>query len=94
MNSSEGGDSIEEINLNRNIVFGNKDNPYNTELMQGVIINVRSGKNAGDSGSALVSMLEKRLSQISADEKRRRLRRQKAFYARRHSRDSNISKAK
>lgn len=71
MDSSEDGDSIEEINLNRDIVFGNKDNSYNIDLMQGVIINVRSGKNAGDSRNALVSMLEKLLSQISVDEKKR-----------------------
>lgn len=71
MDSSEDGDSIEEINLNRDIVFENKDNSYNIDLMQGVIINVRSGKNAGDSRNALVSMLEKLLSQISVDEKKR-----------------------
>ncbi len=51
MDNSEDGDSIEEINLTRNTVFGNKKNPYSMDLIRGIIINVRSGKNGRDSNS-------------------------------------------
>lgn len=71
MDNSEEGDSIEEINLSRNCVFGNKMNPYNIDLIRGIVINVRSGKNLGDSQNILISMLEKLLSQASIDEKKR-----------------------
>ena len=71
MDSSEDGDSIEEINLIRNTVFGNKINPYNIDLMRGIIINVRSGRNIEDSQNILIAMLEKLLSQASVDEKKR-----------------------
>lgn len=71
MDNSEDGDSIEEINLGRNTVFGNKVNPYDVDLMRGIIINVRSGNNINDSQNALISMLEKLLSQTSVGEKKR-----------------------
>lgn len=71
MDSSEDGDSIEEINLIRNTVFGNKINSYNIDLMRGIIINVRSGRNIEDSQNILIAMLEKLLSQASVDEKKR-----------------------
>lgn len=71
MDNSEDGDSIEEINLGRNTVFGNKANPYDVDLMRGIIINVRSGNNINDSQNALISMLEKLLSQTSVGEKKR-----------------------
>ncbi len=71
MDNSEDGDSIEEINLGRNTVFGNKVNPSDVDLMRGIIINVRSGNNIKDSQNALISMLEKLLSQTSVGEKKR-----------------------
>lgn len=71
MDNSEDGDSIEEINLVRNTVFGNKVNSYDVDLMRGIIINVRSGKNRKNSHNTLISMLEKLLSQTSAGEKKR-----------------------
>ena len=71
MDNSEDGDSIEEINLSRNTVFGNKVNPYDVDLMRGIIINVRSGNNIKDSQNILISMLEKLLSQTSVGEKKR-----------------------
>ena len=41
MDNSKDGDSIQEINLNKNIVFGNKEDPYGIDLMRGIIINIR-----------------------------------------------------
>lgn len=71
MDNSEDGDSIEEINLNRNTVFGNKVKPYDVDLMRGIIINIRNGNNIKDSQNTLISMLEKLLSQTSVSEKKR-----------------------
>lgn len=71
LSSSEYGDSIEEISLNRNTVFGSKKNKYDIDLMRGIIINVRIGKNIKDSQNTLISMLEKLLSEISVEEKKR-----------------------
>ena len=66
----EDGDSIEEISLNRNTVFGNKENLYDMDLMRGIIINVRSRENMRDSQNTLISMLEKLLSGVSVEEKK------------------------
>lgn len=71
LNNREDGDSIEEIYLDRKTVFGKIANPYNTNLMRGIIVNVRSGKNLKDSKNTLISMLEKLFSQISVEEKKR-----------------------
>ena len=71
LDNSEDGDSIEEINLDRNTVYGNKRNPYNIDLMRGIIINVRTGENIKDSQNVLISMLEKLLSRMSIEEKKR-----------------------
>ncbi len=82
MDNSKDGDSIEEISLERNTVFGNKagtssnprltnkDNSYGMDLIKGIIINIRSGKNKKDSQNTLISMLEKLLSEADADEKK------------------------
>lgn len=71
MDNGEDGDSIEEINLDRNTVFGNKVSTHNIDLMKGIIINVRSGNYTKESKNTLISMLEKLLSQSSVDEKKR-----------------------
>ncbi len=71
MDNSEDGDSIEEINLDRKLVFGDKENSYNIDLIRGIIINIRSGKNIKDSRNILISMLETLLSQVGVDEKKR-----------------------
>lgn len=71
MDNGEDGDSIEEINLDRNTVFGNKVSTHNIDLMKGIIINVRSGNYIKESQNTLISMLEKLLSQTSVDEKKR-----------------------
>ncbi len=71
LDNSADGDSIEEIRLNRNIVFGNKKNPYDVDLMRGIVINIRNGKNTKESQNVLISMLEKLLSEASVEEKKR-----------------------
>ncbi len=71
LDNSEDGDAIEEISLDRKTVFGNKVNPYDIDLMRGIIINVRNGKAIKDSQNILVNMLEKLLSETSIEEKKR-----------------------
>ncbi len=71
LDNSEDGDSIEEINLDRNTVYGNKRNLYDIDLMRGIIINVRTGENIKDSQNVLISLLEKLLSKMSIEEKKR-----------------------
>ncbi len=71
MDNEEDGDSIEEIGLERKTVFGNKESADGTDLMKAVIINIREGDNLKDSGNTLISMLEKVLSGMAAEEKRR-----------------------
>lgn len=71
MDNGEDNDSIEEIGLDRKNIFGNKANQYSVDLMKGIIINIRSGENLKASQNILISMLEKLLSQIDADEKKR-----------------------
>ncbi len=67
----EDDDSIEEIYLDRNTVYGNRRNPYDIDLMRGIIINVRNGETIKDSQNVLISMLEKLLSKSSVEEKKR-----------------------
>ena len=71
MDNGEEGDSIEEISLGRSTVFGKAPKPYQVDLMQGIIINLRSGKHLKNSQNILVSMLEKLLSQMDIEEKKR-----------------------
>ena len=71
LDNSEDGDSIEEIYLDTNTVYGNKRKPYDIDLMRGIVINVRSGENIKDSQNILISMLEKLLSKSSVEEKKR-----------------------
>ena len=77
MDNDETEDSIEEIGLDRKTVFGNKKNPYHTDLMKGIIVNIRNGENDKYSDSikksqnVLISMLEELLSEKDAVEKKR-----------------------
>lgn len=64
------GDSIEEINLERKTVFGGSEDPHNIELMQGIIINIRSNGSGEVSQNTLISMLETLLSQMDVEEKK------------------------
>ena len=71
LDNSEDGDYIEEIYLDRNTVYGNKRNPYDIDLMRGIIINVRNGETIKDSQNVLISMLEKLFSKSNVEEKKR-----------------------
>ena len=77
MDNDETEDSIEEIGLDRKTVFGNKKNQYHTDLMKGIIINIRNGDNDNPSDgkkksqNILISMLEELLSEKDAVEKKR-----------------------
>ena len=77
MDSEETEDSIEEIHFDRKTVFGSKRNSYHTDLMKGIIVNIRSGSD-GSSGKAvkksqnvLIAMLEELVSKKDASEKKR-----------------------
>lgn len=52
MDSKETEDSIEEIGFDRKTVFGNKRSSYHTDLMKGIIVNIRSGADSS-SGKAV-----------------------------------------
>lgn len=71
MDGDKRGDSIEEINLERKTVFGNIENAHNIELLQGIIINIRSNRNKKASQNTLISMLETLLSRMDVNEKKR-----------------------
>ncbi len=69
--NEEDGDAIEEINLERKTVFGNRENGYNPDLMKGIIVNVRSRNNSKTSKNVLISMLENLFAQTNVEEKKR-----------------------
>lgn len=70
MDNGRKGDSIEEINLERKTVFGDREDPHNIELMQGIIINIRSNGGGEVSRNTLISMLETLLSRMDVEEKK------------------------
>lgn len=69
--NEENGDSIEEISLDRKTVYGNPENTYGTDLMKGIIVNIRNRKNVKSSQNILISMLENLLSQTDIEQKKR-----------------------
>ena len=77
MDSEETEDSIEEISFDRKTVFGNKRNSYHTDLMKGIIVNIRSGADSSSakavkkSQNVLIAMLEELVSKKDASEKKR-----------------------
>ena len=77
MDSEETEDSIEEIGFDRKTVFGNKRNSYHTDLMKGIIVNIRSeadsssGKAVKKSQNVLIAMLEELVSRKDVSEKKR-----------------------
>ena len=73
MDNVETEDSIEEISLDRKTVFGNKKNPYHTDLMKAIIVNIRngSGESVKKSQNVLIAMLEELVSKKDAAEKKR-----------------------
>lgn len=73
MDNDETEDSIEKIGLDRKTVFGNKKNPYHTDLMKAIIVNIRngSGESVKKSQNVLIAMLEELVSKKDAAEKKR-----------------------
>ena len=73
MDNDETEDSIEEISLDRKTVFGSEKNPYHTDLMKGIIVNIRnsSGESVRKSQNVLIAMLEELVSNKDAAEKKR-----------------------
>lgn len=70
MDSGKRGDSIEEINLERRTVYGDMDYSHRVELVQGIIINIRSDPGEETSRNTLIAMLEVLLSEINVEEKK------------------------
>ena len=67
MDSKETEDSIEEISFESSVIFGNCENRHHTDLMKGIIINIRNGENTTSkmmkkSKNKLIAMLEELLS--------------------------------
>lgn len=71
MNAEYDEDSIEEISLSRKTVLGNKTNSYSTDLMKGVIVNVRNGENLAKSQNSLIALPEELLSGADTAEKKK-----------------------
>ncbi len=71
LNDEEDGDSIEEISLARKDIFGKRKNPYSTDLMKGIIVNIRNRENVEGSQNVLISMLENLLLQNDIEKKKR-----------------------
>ncbi len=71
MDNQEDGDSIEELQLVRKMVFGTKQESSEMDLMQGIIINIRDGENIEPSRNILIAMLEHLLSRVNTGEKKR-----------------------
>jgi len=70
LDTKDDEDSIEEINLVRKTVFGNKKTPNDSDLMKGIIVNVRNGENLAKSQNILIALLEELLSKTDTAEKK------------------------
>lgn len=75
MDSKETEDSIEEIGLESSMIFGNSENRHPTDLMKGIIVNIRNGENIDletvkKSKNKLIAMLEELLSRKGVTEKK------------------------
>ncbi len=71
LNKENDGDSIEEITLDRKAIFGTQKNPYNIDLMKGIIVNIRNRTDMKSSKNILISMLENLLLQTNIEKKKR-----------------------
>lgn len=69
--NEEDGDSIEEIGLDKKTVYGNPESTYGTDLVKGIIINIRNRENVKSSQNILISMLEDLISQTDIEQKKR-----------------------
>lgn len=75
MDSDVTGDSIEEIGFGSKLVYGNTKNCHETDLMKGIIVNIRNEANGAletvtKSGNRLIAMLEEILSEKAVAEKK------------------------
>ncbi len=71
MDAEDDEDSIEEINLSRETIFGNKVYPGSTDLIKGIIVNVRKGENLAKSQNNLIALLEELLSKADIAKKKK-----------------------
>lgn len=71
MDAEDDEDSIEEINLSRETIFGNKVYPGSTDLIKGIIVNVRKGENLAKSQNNLIALLEELLSEADIAKKKK-----------------------
>lgn len=71
MDAGDEEDSIEEISLSRNTRFGNKKKTHGTDLMKGIIVNVRKRENLAKSQNNLIALLEELLSGADTAEKKK-----------------------
>ena len=72
MDGGSDKDSIEEISLQKDTVFGNGSSGE-IDLIRAVVIHIRSGRRAEESKNKLIAMLEVLLSQMKAEEKKKAL---------------------
>lgn len=75
MDSGAAEDSIEEIGFESRLVYGNTKNRHETDLMKGIIVNIRNEEDAAletvaKSENRLIAMLEEILSEKDVAEKK------------------------
>lgn len=75
MDSKETGDSIEEISFESSMILGNSENRHHTDLMKGIIVNIRNRENIDSetikkSKNKLIAMLEELLSRKNVVKKK------------------------
>lgn len=73
MDKEENGDAIEEIHLERKTVFGHRKPPHSLNLMQGILIHIRTGGHKSQSRNPLIAMLEVLFARMDVSEKMRTL---------------------
>ncbi len=75
MDSKETEDSIEKIGFESSMIFGNSENRHHTDLMKGIIVNIRNGENIAPdmikkSRNKLIAMLEEVFSRKDVAKKK------------------------
>ncbi len=75
MDSKETEDSIEEIGFESRMIFGNSEDRHHTDLMKGIIINIRNGEDIDSETvkrfkNKLIAMLEELLSRKDVAKKK------------------------
>lgn len=72
MDGGNDNDSIEEISLQKDTVYGNGSSGE-IDLIRAVVIHIRSGRRTKESKNKLIAMLEVLLSQMKVEEKKKAL---------------------